>query len=99
VSREADKEALPSTRDIIIQLHRKTDSLYRIISRSPEGSQAETRAQKQIDAWKRVGAVLLEPEIRALYDFEILKGWRDGEEVVDVLMQNDMCGGRWKENE
>ncbi|KAF4975074.1 hypothetical protein FZEAL_8096 [Fusarium zealandicum] len=81
---------------IIYQLDRKTLSHYQTRDASPVGSASLKKAQQVIDTWTMVGAVLLNAQIKAVYDEEFVGGLRDGLRVKDVLMKADMCGDRWK---
>ncbi|KAM0339742.1 hypothetical protein ACHAPU_010808 [Fusarium lateritium] len=81
-------------RVILKALIRVTLKHYETLDVTAPESGAYQSAQKSVDAWNRVGAVLLDPQTRAAYDRAFLKKRKWS--VKDVLMEDDMCGGRWR---
>ncbi|KAJ3520047.1 hypothetical protein NM208_g13884 [Fusarium decemcellulare] len=91
-----DEEArLQRTLAIITQLDAKTKQHYEAKRQSPPGTVARKKAQDVIDLWNKVGAVLLDTHVKAIYDIEVLGPVKGGQTVGEVLMSDKMCKERW----
>ncbi|RSL55927.1 hypothetical protein CEP51_014479 [Fusarium floridanum] len=76
-------------RELATQLPRKTAPNYEALENKDKTTTAYRRAEKEIKVLMAVGAVLVDPEVRATYDEEVVQGWQEGK-VRDVLMKDEM---------
>ncbi|RMJ05257.1 hypothetical protein CDV36_014071 [Fusarium kuroshium] len=93
--------SLPSTagmHELATQLARKTAPNFEALENKDKSTTAYRRAEKEIKVLMAVGAVLMDPEVRATYDEEVVQGWKE-RKVRDVLMKDEMCGERWASRE
>lgn len=59
-------------------------------------SGAWKRAEDKVTLWYKIGAVLMDSRLQAVYDREVVATVRAGSSVTDALMKKNMCGELWR---
>lgn len=81
---------------ILAKLDAKVSQLWKELEQSTSKRDKE-EIQKWIAVWNKIGAVLLTPEERRLYDAVVVAPVLKGMEVASVLNGEGVCLWKWEE--
>ncbi|KAF7554122.1 hypothetical protein G7046_g6903 [Stylonectria norvegica] len=81
---------------ILRNVDAKLTPYYRLRQSTSEGSPIWAKAQRDIATWNKIAVVLLNPQLRTVYEKEVMGVVKTGISLKQAL--NGLCQKRWERN-